>query len=168
MASISDPGHLAVVRATIKELGYDGYDPAITADAIDEQTGAGRAIALVKLGMVERRRGRCAAASARWNEALGTLRYNGADGEATWHARALTGLALCDLAVGTRGAEKYAMQAFVHGNAEQIRLIIAIALYENGDTGTAQAMFTSASLVQDRTVQAAIRTWLTLTGLPPP
>jgi len=160
----SDPGHLAVVRATIKDLGYDGFDPSMTGDKVDQLSGIDQAIAKVQLGMALRRRGKCAAAESLWEDATKLLGRSSVPVETEWHARAQTGLALCALAAG-RNAQDLANKGFVHGNRDQVRFVLALAIYENGDFKTAHAMFLLATTLADPSVQSALQTWLAGTGL---
>jgi len=160
----SDPGHLAVVRATIKDLGYDGFDPSMTADQVDQLSGTDQAIAKVQLGMALRRRGQCGAAESLWEAATKLLGRSSVPVDTEWHARAQTGLALCALAAG-RNAQDLANKGFVHGNRDQVRFVLALAIYENGDIATAHAMFLLTTTLADPPVQRALQTWLAGTGL---
>ena len=73
---------------------------------------------------------------------------------------------LCALATGqSEEANQLAMSGWVEGNQDEIRFIMALALYEKGETRTAQAMFLDVSQRANPTVRAAVQTWLDKTGL---
>jgi serine/threonine-protein kinase len=164
-ASPWHPGHLAVLAATVEGLGYDGYDPSLTAAAVEQLSGMEQVVAKVKLGMVERRAGRCGTAVPLWTEARQVIPAFDTS-ESKWHARAAIGQALCALVAGqAEEANKLATSAWAEGNRDEIRLIMGLALYEKGETRTAQAMLLDVSQRGSPTVRAAVQTWLARTGL---
>ena len=161
----SDPGHLAVVRATIQDLGYDGFDPGITASEVEKLSGIEQVIGKVKLGMVERRAGRCATAVPLFTEARQALPPSNSEA-AKWRARASIAQGLCALAAGhAEEGNQLAMSGWVHGNQDEVSFVMALAAYEKGEMQVAQGLFFSASLRPSPTVRAAVQTWLDRTGL---
>jgi hypothetical protein len=161
----SDPGHLAVVRAAIQHLGYDGFDPGITATEVEKLSGMEQVIGKVKLGMLERRAGRCATAVPLFTEARQVIPANNHDAS-KWRARASIAQGLCALATGqAEEANQLAMSGWVEGNQDEVRFIMALALYEKGEMRTAQAMFLDVSQRANPAVRAAVQTWLDKTGL---
>jgi serine/threonine-protein kinase len=162
-AYVGDPGHLPLVRATIRDLGWDGLDTSVDASKAGELSGPELGITNVKLGMLERRRGRCDLAARHLKEATQQLNLHHGD-EAVWRGRAHTNLAICALAGGAP-AEDDVNAAWLHGNRDHVKLLQALAFYEKGETQTAQALFFACMQIGDPLVQAAIKTWLTGTGL---
>jgi predicted Ser/Thr protein kinase len=161
----SHPDHLAIVRATIADLGYDGFDPDVTASEVEQLAGMEQVIGKVKLAMVERRAGRCATAVPLWTEARQAIPFTRSDAS-KWRARAAIGLGLCALAAGRpEEATQLAQSGWLDGNQDEIRLIMAVAFYEKGETQAAQAMFFHASQHGTPPVRAAVQTWLDRTGL---
>jgi predicted Ser/Thr protein kinase len=156
-ANVKDPSHLPAVRATIRGLGYDG---------IDSRTADDPAFAQIQAAMKKRRDGDCTVASRLWQDAIETLAHNDSDAAHTWIARAWLGRGLCALADG-RAAEAWenATHAFVHGNQDEVRLVMAIAAYDKGERQTTHAMMIELSQRTDAHIQAALKTWLEATGL---
>ena len=165
-ANPKDPAHRAVIRATIKDLGFDGYDAAITPAAVAQLVDTEQAIAQIQLAMVERNHGRCDEAMPLLIEARKTL---GPNKDPVWLARGAMNLALCLLATGKVGeAETTVHYAWVHGNRPEVALVMAIDQYELGDIDTGYAMFLSAAHNAPPAVRAAIQTWVAGTGLTVP
>jgi hypothetical protein len=165
-ANPKDPAHRAVVRATIKDLGYDGYDAAITPAAVAQLVDTEQAIAQIQLAMIERNHGRCDEAMPLLVDARKTL---GPNKDPVWLARGAMNLALCQLAAGKVGeAETTVHYAWVNGNRPEVALIMAIDQYELGEIDTGYAMFLSAAHNAPPVVRAAIQTWVAGTGLTVP
>jgi hypothetical protein len=161
----SDPGHLAVVRATVAGLGYDGFDPGITASEVERLSGMEQVIGKVKLGMVERRAGRCSTAVPLFNEARQVLPRHTSD-TAKWYARASIAQGLCAIGAGKPDeAQQLAMEGWQEGNQDEVRFVMALAMYERGEMQAAQAMFFHASQQANPTIRAAVQIWLDRTGL---
>lgn len=159
------PQHLAIVQATLAHVGYEGFDPAATAAAVDELIGMDQVIAKVKLAMVERRAGRCAAAAPLWNEARQVIPV--ANHVASpWGARAAMGMAACALGAG-RVDEGYAhaMAAWAAGPPGEVAVLTAVAFYERGEAPAAQVMFQRARASGSAPARAAVAAWLAATGL---
>jgi hypothetical protein len=154
-AQVGHPGHLPLVRAAIKDLGYDGFDPKFKEDT--NATGVERAIAQVKLGQLKRRGGDCAAATALWEQALETIKNT----ETTWAARAWLGRSLCALGSGKADdAFEFVTHAWLHGNRDEVSLVMGFATYEKGDKNGAYAMLLTADRLPNPKVKAALKTWL--------
>ena len=165
-ADVTDPGHIAVVRATIRDLGYDGVDLA----ALDADPKAAQAafeaesdadVGKVELGMLARRRGDCATASTLFTDANAKLKFT-----SPWSARAWMGLGLCSLATKqpADGLEQV-KRSWNHGNQDEVFLAWGVASYDLGDKQTALAMFATAKHKQNARVQAGNARWLAGTGL---
>jgi len=163
-AQVGHPGHLPLVRAALKDLGYDGFDPKLKADALEDAiaaaSGADRAVAQVKLGQLKRRAGDCQSATALWEKALEVIKNND---EATrdWAARAWMGRGLCALGAG-KGDEAFELvsRAWLHGVRDEVSLAMAFASYEKGDKNTAYGMLLGIEHSSNPKVQAALKTWL--------
>ncbi|MBX3155434.1 MAG: protein kinase [Deltaproteobacteria bacterium] len=162
-AYTSDPGHLPLVRATIADLGWDGFDPRADASAASSLAGTELGILNVKLGMLHRKKGRCDLAQRLLHEATQQLPPHDGDG-AVWRARAHTTLAICALATGAPAGD-HVNAAWVHGYRDHLQLLQALAFFERGETTVAQGLFHVAFGSGDPAVQAAIQTWLRGTGL---
>jgi serine/threonine protein kinase len=173
-ADVNDPGHITVVRSTIRDLGYDGIDlgaldrdPAAMQAALeaerDAATGTDQLIAKVKLGMVARRRGDCIGAQTLFDEAKAKLKWND-EPDAPWNARAWFGLGLCALAT-KQDAMPLLQHAWNHGNQDEYFVAAGIAFYENDKHQDALGMFLVAKHKTNARVQAAVARWLTGTGL---
>jgi hypothetical protein len=115
--------------------------------------------------MLERKRGKCAAAETLWSAAIKDLKWDEA-GQAEWHARANMGLALCKLGAGAPAID-FVNRAWVHGNQDQLRLAMAVAIYEQGESQTAHALFLVAGRLSDPAVQSGLKAWYAGTGLTP-
>ena len=168
-ADLGDPGHAEVLRATIRGLGYAGYDPTVTAADVEAQHGTRRALALTRLAMVVRRTRGCAAARPKFVEASQVLSTDNGTDEALWSARAHMGAAVCALATGDPAAAAWhAPRAWELGDRDQASLVMALAAYERGDPRRARGLMMTTGQSRDPAVQAALRTWLGGTGLPYP
>jgi hypothetical protein len=156
-ANVKDPSHLPAVRATIRDIGYAGFDSS---------TGDDPAFAQIQTAMKKRRDGDCAVASRLWEDAIATLAHNDTDIARTWAARAWLGRALCALGDGRPGeAWELSTHAFVHGNQDEVRLVMAIAAYDRGERETTHSMMIDLSQRGDSHIQAALKVWLEATGL---
>jgi hypothetical protein len=162
VADVADPGHLAVVRDTIRDLGYDlvdagGHDAA--------GSGHDDLVAGVRQGLADRRRGDCQAAQPLLLAATKGIPWNG-DADSAWNARAWFSLGLCALAAGdVKAARADTSKAWVSGNQDEISLVLAVITYEENDLRVAHALFLSASHRSDPRMQAALQRWLAGTGL---
>ena len=175
-ATVGDPGHLPVLRATIRDLGYVGVAvAAIDKDPEGSQRDAEQRVASVPAGMpqasakydlamIMRRRGDCNHAFATWTEALEVFDHDKLGKSLA--ARARFGMALCELADGNGYAAKDMLaRAWNDGDQPQIKLAMALAAYERGERPLAQAMMITADHEGGVNVQAALKTWLAGTGL---
>ena len=158
-AQVGHPGHLAIVKRAIADLGYDGF---VAAEQIDGTTP----VAEAKRAQHERRAGDCAAASKRWQQAITDFKHAQTDEAQTWEARAWMGRALCALAAG-KGDETLELvaHAWQHGNQDEIRLVMAFATYEKGDKTAAYGLLLTADRLANPKVHAALHAWLDGTGL---
>jgi serine/threonine-protein kinase len=176
VAQPSDPGHLAVVRAAIRDLGYDGFELGKVADlareakaeaASDDRVTAG--IALVKLGLVARRTGDCTAAASQFDAADKQLKPQDPDDVQTWRARAALSRALCEIGAGKSDlAHSTINYAWVHGSGntrDEIALAMGFIAYELGDKNLAYAQLLTAERKPSPRVQAALKAWLDGLGL---
>jgi eukaryotic-like serine/threonine-protein kinase len=168
-AKPGDPGHAPVVRAAIKDLGYDGFDvdrPPATLDDTDP-------IDQIKLGMIARRHGNCSDAEKRWTAAIATLKPTEPEDQATWAARAWLGRGLCSLGEGhAQDAWDQVSRAWVHGDRPVIQLVMAFAKYDlavaaNDYDGknVAYGLLLTAEHLKDARVHAALGKWLDGLGL---
>jgi hypothetical protein len=161
----SHPGHLAVVSATVQRLGYDGFDPGITASEVEKLSGMEQVIGKVKLGMVERRAGRCSTAVPLFNEARQVIPKLNSDAS-KWYARASIAQGLCAIAAGKPDdAQQLAMAGWQEGNQDEVRFVMALAMYERGEMQAAQALFFHSLQQGTPAVRAAVQIWLDRTGL---
>jgi predicted Ser/Thr protein kinase len=163
-AQVGHPGHLPLVRNAIKGLGYDAFDAKLTADELEKTIGAsdgvGKAVAQVRLGQLKRRRGDCAVASALWAQAIETLNA-GSDDDRKWAARAWIGRSLCALAAGKADdAFDFATRSWVHGNRDEVQLLMGFIKYEQGDKDLAYGSLLVSERSKDSNVQAALKAWL--------
>jgi len=167
------PGHMDIVRAAIRDLGYDGIDVGkLDAKALEiERAGAmgdDKEIAKIKIGIVERYRGNCAAA----HEHLKTvLRPFDNDQAGLWYARAYMNLALCELAEGD--AEKSyndVLRAWQKGEHDEVSLIMGFTTYEQiltdeSKKNLALGLLMTAQRSKVPRVQAALKIWFDGLGL---
>jgi hypothetical protein len=168
-AKPGDPAHLPAVRAALKDLGYTGFDPDHPPANLDESDP----IEAIQLGLVERRHGNCTGATAHWETALGALKKLGSDDEEAWKARAWLGRGLCSLAAGNaQDAWDEVSHAWVHGDRPQIQLVMAFAKYDlavaaddRNAKNVAYGLLLTAEHLPDKTVHAALATWLDGLGL---
>nr|HEX4312899.1 serine/threonine-protein kinase [Kofleriaceae bacterium] len=175
-SKVDDPGHIAVVRSVIRDLGYDTIDlgaldrdPKAAAAAFQTEYDAAadhaKLVAGVKLGLAARRRGDCGAAEPLLQAAAKGLPFHD-DPDAAWSARAWFSLGLCALAdKRVKDAHDAVGRAFGGGNQSEVRLVLAIIFYEEGQRETAHAMIQIASQLRDARVNDAVVRWLTGTGL---
>jgi hypothetical protein len=159
------PGHLPIIRNAIKNLGYDGFDASLTADAlektIESSTGVDKAIAQARLGQLKRRNGDCAVANALWDDAIKLLKFNGSDDEKQWNARAWIGRGLCALAAGKADdAFDYVTRAYVNGNRDEVSFLMGMIKFEQGEKDVAYGMMLTSERSKDAKVQAALKAWL--------
>ncbi len=175
-ATVGDPGHLPVLRATIRDLGYIGVDVAAIDKAPERSqreaeqrvasmpAGGPRASAEYDLAMIMRRRGDCNHALVTWTEALEVFDHDKLG--KVLAARSRFGIALCDLADGNGFAAKDMLgRAWLDGDQRQIKFAMALAAYERGERPLAQAMMIAAEHEGGTNVNAALKTWLAGTGL---
>ena len=176
-ATVGDPGHLPVLRATIRDLGYLGVSPAAIDDAPEARqreaeervasvpAGMPQAAARYDLAMVMRRRGDCGHAIAMWTEAIAVFDQDKVG--KVLSARARFGIALCDLADGNGDAAKDLLaRAWSDGGEKrEIEFVMALAAYERGERPLAQRLMISADHDGGPDVKAALKTWLAGTGL---
>ncbi len=175
-ATVGDPGHLPVLRSTIRDLGYIGVnlaatdkDPEASQGDAEQRVaslpaGMPQASAKYDLAMIMRRRGDCAHALATWTDALQVFDHDKL-GKAL-AARSRFGIALCDLADGNGYAAKDMLaRAWLDGDQLQIKFAMALAAYERGERPVAQAMMIAAEHEGGMNVEAALKTWLAGTGL---
>jgi hypothetical protein len=175
-SKVDDPGHIVVVRSVIRDLGYDlidlgalDRDPKGTQAAFqaehDSAADHAKLVAGVKLGLAARRRGDCATAAPLFQAAATGLPFHD-DPDAQWNGRAWFGLGLCALAdKRIKDAHDAVGRAFAAGNQAEVRLVLAILFYDEGQRETAHAMFQIASQLRDARVSDAVVKWLTGTGL---
>jgi predicted Ser/Thr protein kinase len=159
------PGHLPIIRTAIKNLGYDGFDAALTSDALEKSieasTGTDKAIARARLGQLKRHNGDCAVAGVLWDGAIKALPFNGTDDEKKWNARAWMGRALCALAAGKPDdAFDYVTRAYVNGNRDEVSLVMGMIKFEQGEKDVAYGMMLTSERSKDAKVQAALKAWL--------
>jgi serine/threonine-protein kinase len=172
VAQVTDPGHLAVVRAATTDLGYDGIDlrelPTVEREAtaaLDTAAGSELAIAQVKLGMAKRRHGDCSGALKLWADAMKTLKFD-EPADATWRARAAEATGLCQLGWGNPDAASTSVSGgWVHGNHDEISLLMGFIAYEQGKKDEAYALLLTAERKPDAKVQASLKAWLDGLGL---
>ena len=174
-ATVGDPAHLAAVRATLKNLGYDGVDlgaldrdPAGSQRALETELGAQSGdeaeITRIKLAIVKRRRGDCDGATQLWQATK--LAWNSPDPGVTWFARAHLGIALCMLAAGQASAAYDAVTlGLQHGNRDEALMVMAIAMYDQGKRESAHGFLIGVSRSANPRVLAALKIWLDATGL---
>ena len=167
------PGHMDIVRKAIANIGYDGVDVGnLDAKALEaERAGAmgdDKEIAKIKIGILERHRGDCAAA----HEHLKTvLRPYDNDLAGTWYARAWLNEALCELAEGDgANAYKNAARAWQKADQSEVSLVMGFAAYEGINTDNSKKDLALAHLLQAQRstvprVQAALKIWLDGLGL---
>jgi predicted Ser/Thr protein kinase len=168
-AKPGDPGHGPVVRAAIKDLGYDGFDVDHPPASLDENDP----IDQVKLGMIARRHGDCSDAEKRWTAAIAALKPTEPEDQATWAARAWLGRGLCSLGEGhAQDAWDQVSRAWVHGDRPVIQLVMAFAKYDlavaaNDYDGknVAYGLLLTAEHLKDARVHAALGKWLDGLGL---
>ena len=173
VAHVGDPGHLPIVRAATTDLGYDGIDlrelPTVERDAtaaLASASGTDLGIAQVEAGMVKRRHGDCSGAEAMWRDAMKTLRNDDPDPAPVWLARAYLGTSLCQLGWGRADAAwDTVAHAWVHGNRDEVSLLMGFIAYEQGKKDTAYGLLLTADRIQNAKVQAALHTWLDKLGL---
>jgi hypothetical protein len=169
VAKPGDPGHGPVVRAAIKDLGYDGFDVDHPPASLDENDP----IDQVKLGMIARRHGNCSDAEKRWTAAIAALKPTEPEDQATWAARAWLGRGLCSLGEGhAQDAWDQVSRAWVHGDRPVIQLVMAFAKYDlavaaNDYDGknVAYGLLLTAEHLKDARVHAALARWLDGLGL---
>jgi predicted Ser/Thr protein kinase len=159
------PGHLPIVRRAIAKLGYDGFDASLSADALEKTieaaTGIEQAIAKVRLGQLKRRKGDCPVANVLWEDAAKVLDVKGSDDDKQWSARAWIGRSLCALAAGKADdAFELVTHAWVHGNRDQVQLLMGMIKFEQGEKDLAYASMLVSERSKDPTVQAALKAWL--------
>jgi predicted Ser/Thr protein kinase len=172
------PGHLEIVRGAIRDLGYDGVDVGAFDRAPDDAkkkldaeiasaSDAAIQIGKIKLGMLERRRGNCAAATEQWGaDPNKLLKPNSTDENNLWLARAHLGNALCFLAQGDGDhAWDSATRGWVHGNRDEANLVMAFSAYEQRKMDMALGLLMTAQRSQDARVQAALKKWFDGLGL---
>ena len=168
-AKPGDPGHLPVVRAAIRDLGYDGFDVDHPPADLDDSDP----IDQVKLGMIARRKGDCAKATALWEQADAVLKPMNPPEQGTWNARAWLGRALCSLGDGhAEVALEQVNHAWVMGNRPEIQLVMAFAKYDVAvaansvdDKNLAYGLLLTAERLKDARVHAALARWLDGLGL---
>ena len=159
------PGHLPIIRAAIKNLGYDEFDPSLSADSlektIDSGTGSEKAIAQVRLGQLKRSKGDCPVANALWDEATKVLKANGTGDEKKWAARAWIGRGICALGAGKADdAFDFITRAWVNGNRDEVQLLMGMAKFEQGEKDLAYGSMLVSERSKDPKVQAALKAWL--------
>jgi hypothetical protein len=163
-------GKLDVVRAAVKDVGYDGFSASWKKDdlekTIESATGTEQAIAQVKLGMVLRKSGDCKSASPKFRDAVLALKPFDDPAEGQWRGRAAVARALCTLAAGDpRLARAHLMDA-INTFPGEIQLVHAISQFEgDSDRALAYAHFITAAKQGDATVKAAVKTYLDGYGL---
>ncbi|HEY5920698.1 MAG TPA: serine/threonine-protein kinase [Kofleriaceae bacterium] len=164
-SKVGHPGHLPIVRNAIKNLGYDGFDPKRSADALEKEieatSGSDQGIAKAKLGQLKRSKGDCPVANALWDDAIKVLEFNGTDDEKLWNARAWIGRSLCALAAGKADdAFDFVTRAWVNGNRDEVQLLMGFIKLEQGDKDLAYASLLVSERSKDPKVQAALKAWL--------
>ncbi|HUJ63632.1 MAG TPA: serine/threonine-protein kinase [Kofleriaceae bacterium] len=176
-AKVGDPAHLAAERAAIRGLGYGGvaFDRPLDvlarelADTAASSSGNDAAIAQVKLGMVQRRRGDCAAAEATWKPATDVL-YKDHDPVAQgWAARGLLGLCLCALADGRHDdAKTYYGRSWISGGFKLMHdeemFVDGLLYFDEGDLRGAHGLMLSVRASSEPGVVEALHRWLDATG----
>jgi hypothetical protein len=164
-SKVGHPGHLPIVRNAVKDLGYDGFDASVSADALEKTlesaTGVDKGIAQVKLGMWKRKAGDCAVASALWTEASKLLKPMEETDESKWAARAYEGRAICALGAGKADdAFDLVTHAWVHGNRDEVQLLMGFIKFEQGEKDLAYGSLLVSERAQNARVQAALKAWL--------
>ena len=170
-AEVGNPAHLPVIRAAIRNLGYKGIDLSALAEVEKEATatiatakGIDLGIAQVKLGMVERRRGDCKGAIKLWQDERLTA-TSPAPGP-LWAARAAFGISLCELEANDADeAYHTVMKAFVYGDQDEVKLVMAYIEYERDEKDAAFARLLGAERSSDPQVRASLKLWLDGNGL---
>jgi hypothetical protein len=163
-------GKVDVIRAAIKSIGYDGLDAKASKDelqkTIDSSSGADRAIAQTKLGMLLRKGGDCAGANPLLKDAVKTLKPFEPANEAEWRGRAGINHALCVLASGDGKAALDTIVEAINNQPNIIQLVRGIATLESGgEIPLAYGHFTIVASKGDATVKAALQTYLDGYGL---
>ncbi|NVB82293.1 MAG: serine/threonine protein kinase [Kofleriaceae bacterium] len=169
-AKVGDPSHLPVVRTAIKDLGYQGYESTWVIAELEDEIATGsrpdKAMAQVKMGMIKRRKGDCAAAETLWKDAISALKPTGETVEPEWAARAWLGLSLCSLGAGDAKESLDQMsRAWVHGNQDEVSLLMGFAKYELGEKDLAYGLLLTAERKKSLKVQTALKAWLEGQGL---
>jgi hypothetical protein len=171
-ADVANPGHIAVVRDTIRDLDYDLVDLGkLDRDTLahDRDAGSGddAAIAGVQLGMLARRGGDCATAESLWHAAAKQLIHRDSSSTAlAWAARAWFGIGLCALAAGQLDdALDAANRGWVNGERNEVELALALIHYDKGEREVAHAMLAIVDKRKDPRVQPGLARWLAGTGL---
>ncbi|HUS29123.1 MAG TPA: serine/threonine-protein kinase [Kofleriaceae bacterium] len=163
-------GKTDVVRDAVKDVGYDSFDAswkkADLEKTIEGATGAEKAIAQVKLGMVLRRAGDCKAASSQFQAAIKSLKPFDDESEGKWRGRAAVARSLCTLAAGDpRLARAHLMDA-INTFPGEIQLVHGISQFEdNADRALAYAHLITAQKQGDASVKAAVKIYLGGYGL---
>lgn len=118
------------------------------------------------MGMIRRKRGDCDAATTLWKDAIASLKPIGETDEPKWAARAWLGLSLCSLGSGDATASLDQMNhAWVHGNRDEVSLIMGFAKYELGEKDLAYGLLLTAEQKKNTKVAAALKAWLDGQGL---
>jgi predicted Ser/Thr protein kinase len=175
-AKVGDPSHLPLVRKTLAGLGYEGIDlraldadPAAMQKSLEAEVAAAtddatKGIALVKLAMLKRRHGDCAAAE----DLIHASKVTSRDGDAgkLWHARSSFVFALCEVGQGqSEDAYSVIMAATLAGPQDEVGFVMAIIEYELANRQDAHTRMIAASHSTNPRVRAALKIWLDGTGL---
>jgi hypothetical protein len=163
-------GKLDVVRDAVKAVGYDGFDPSWKKDdlqkTIDSASGAEKAIAQVKLGLLLRKAGDCKGASAQFQPAIKVLRPFDDPTEGQWRGRAAVARALCTLASGDPQLARAHILDAINTFPGEIQLVHGISQFEDGaDRALSYAHLITAAKQGNATVKAAVKTYLDGYGL---
>ena len=94
------------------------------------------------------------------------IQFNGTDDESLWRARASEASGVCQLGWGSPDAAWTSVSGgWVHGNQNEISLLMAFIAYEQGKKDDAYALLLTAERKQDAKVQASLKAWLDGLGL---